>query len=55
MLVGDDPIARMRQLTAEREPVYQQADATIFNDSPKTAEATAEEVAKLARETGGWA
>ena len=55
LLVGDDPIARMRQLTTEREPVYQRADVTIMNDSPKTAEQAAAEVVKLAREQGGWA
>ena len=54
LLVGDDPIARMRQLTAEREPVYQLADATVLNDTPKTAEQAAEEVTRLARERAGW-
>lgn len=54
MLVGDDPIARMRQLTAEREPIYSQADATIANDSPKTAEQAAAEVVALARSQAGW-
>ena len=54
LLVGDDPIARMRALTSEREPVYLQADATIMNDSPKTAEQTAAEVVTLARGQAGW-
>lgn len=55
LLVGDDPIARMRQLIAERESIYLQADAVVANDSPKTADQTAAEVVKLAREQGGWA
>jgi shikimate kinase len=54
MLVGDDPIARMRQLTVEREPTYAKADATIANDNPKTAEQAAAEVVKLARTSAGW-
>lgn len=55
LLVGDDPIARMRQLIQERESIYLQADAVLPNDSPKTAEQTATEVVKLAREQAGWA
>jgi shikimate kinase len=54
MLVGDDPVARMRQLTTEREPIYAQADATIANDNPKTAEQAAAEVVALARSQAGW-
>lgn len=54
MLVGDDPIARMRQLTTEREPFYATADATLMNDSPKTAEQAAAELVQLAREQAGW-
>ena len=55
MLVGDDPIARMRQLTTEREPFYMKADATIANDGPKTAEQAADEIVALARGNAGWA
>ena len=55
MLVGDDPIARMRQLTLEREPFYMKADATIANDNPKTAEQAADEVVQLVRTGAGWA
>lgn len=54
MLVGDDPIARMRQLTVEREPIYAKADATIMNDNPKTPDQAAEEVVALARGQAGW-
>lgn len=54
MLVGDDPIARMRQLTQEREPFYMKADATVGNDNPKSAEQAANEVVALARGNAGW-
>jgi shikimate kinase len=54
LLVGDDPLARMKQLLEEREIFYKKADVEVFNDSPKTAEQAAEEVTRLAREQAGW-
>ena len=54
LLVGDDPLARMKKLLEEREPFYAKADVVVANDSPKTAELAAEEVLKIAREQAGW-
>ena len=54
LLVGDDPLARMKKLLEEREPFYKKANETLPNDSPKTAEQAAEEVLKLARTLAGW-
>jgi shikimate kinase len=54
LLVGDDPLGRMKKLLDEREPFYKKADIEVFNDSPRTAEQAAEEVVKLAREQAGW-
>lgn len=54
LLVGDDPLARMRQLLIEREPFYKKAHHEVPNDSPKTAEQAADEVLVLVREHAGW-
>ena len=54
LLVGDDPLARMKKLLEEREPFYRLADAEVVNDSPKTAEQAAAEVVALARQHAGW-
>lgn len=54
LLVGDDPLARMKKLLDEREPFYKKADEVVLNDSPKTAEQAAEEVVKLARALAEW-
>ena len=54
LLVGDDPLARMKALLEEREPFYAKADHVVANDSPKTAEQAAEEVLALARTVAGW-
>jgi shikimate kinase len=54
LLVGDDPLARMKKLLDEREPFYKKADIEVFNDSPRTAEQAADEVLQIAREKAGW-
>ncbi len=53
MLVGEDPVERMRQLLKEREPVYNQAALELKADvkSPAT---LADEIVMVAREKGGW-
>lgn len=55
LLVGDDPLARMKKLLDEREPFYKKADQVVPNDSPKTAEQAATEIVQLARTEAGWA
>lgn len=54
LLVGDDPLARMKKLLDERESFYKKADAEVFNDSPKTADQAADDIVKIAREQAGW-
>jgi shikimate kinase len=54
LLVGDDPLARMKKLLDEREPFYKKADVEVPNDSPKTAEQAAADVVKIAREQAEW-
>jgi shikimate kinase len=54
LLVGDDPLARMKKLLDEREPFYKKADADVPNDSPRTAEQATEEIVNLARAKAGW-
>ncbi|HEU4763085.1 MAG TPA: shikimate kinase [Gemmatimonadales bacterium] len=53
ILAGDDPIARMRDLLKEREPLYLLAHAQVKSDN-RTAEAVAAEVVQLARQQAGW-
>ncbi|HXI21143.1 MAG TPA: shikimate kinase [Gemmatimonadales bacterium] len=53
LLVGEDPVERMRQLLKEREPYYAQADAELKADVKPPA-ALADEIAILARERAGW-
>lgn len=55
LLVGDDPLTRMKTLLEEREHFYKKADVEVPNDSPKTAEQAADDVLKIAREQAGWA
>lgn len=50
---GGDPIERVRQLQAVREPFYQLADYEVAADT-KPAQAVANEVLQLARTQGGW-
>jgi len=54
LLVGDDPLARMKKLLDEREPFYKKADVEVLNDSPRTAEQAAEEIVGMAKERAGW-
>jgi shikimate kinase len=53
ILVGADPMERMRGLLQEREPYYARAPFEIRVDSP-TARQVADEIAALARAHGGW-
>lgn len=53
LLVGEDPVERMRQLLREREPFYLKAACEVKADV-KPAAALAEEIAQLARERAGW-
>ncbi len=53
LLVGEDPIEKMRRLLQEREPFYQKADCTIKVDLKSVAQ-VAGEIVTLARERAGW-
>ena len=53
VLMGDDPVARMRELFKERDPFYARADATVQTEA-KPAEKVADEVVKLAQTSAGW-
>ncbi len=53
VLMGEDPLARMKQLIKEREPSYLQAHAKIDTDR-KTAQQVAAEVVRLAQSSAGW-
>ena len=53
LMVGGDPVGRMRELLKEREPFYLQADAEVKADT-KAAAQVAQEIALLARERAGW-
>ena len=53
VLMGDDPLGRMRELIREREPYYAKADATVLTEA-KSAETVATEVVKLAQTRAGW-
>jgi shikimate kinase len=48
-----DPVERVRELLAAREPYYKLADYEVATDGRKAAE-VAQEVAQLARAHGGW-
>jgi len=52
-LMGDDPVARMRELFTTRDPLYAKADATVLTEA-KPAEKVAEEVVRLAQASAGW-
>ena len=54
LLVGEDPVEKMRSLLKEREAFYLQADAEVKADV-KSAVLLAEEIAVLARARAGWA
>jgi shikimate kinase len=53
LLLGEDPVARMRQLSKERGPAYQQANETVDTDR-KTAAQVALDVVRLAQRVAGW-
>jgi shikimate kinase len=52
-LMGDDPLARMRELFTTRDPYYARADATVQTEA-KPAEKVADEVVRLAQTSAGW-
>jgi len=53
VLMGDDPLARMKELYTARDPFYAKADATVLTEA-KSAENVAAEVVKLAQTGAGW-
>src|SRR2546426_12272196 len=53
VLMGDDPLARMRELFTARDPYYAKADATVQTEG-KPAEKVADEVVRLAQINAGW-
>ncbi len=53
LLMGEDPVVRMRQLAKDRGPAYQQADQTVDTDR-KTAAQVATDVVRLAQQAAGW-
>jgi shikimate kinase len=53
LLMGPDPLARMRELLAERERFYTLADREVPADN-RPADAVAEHVTRIAREVAGW-
>lgn len=53
LLVGEDPVEKMRQLLKEREPFYMKAACEVKADV-KSAAQVADEIAQLARERAGW-
>jgi len=53
LLIGEDPMGRMRQLHKEREPFYKEAHAEVDADR-KTPPQVASEVVRLAQSSAGW-
>jgi shikimate kinase len=53
VLMGDDPVARMKELFQTRDPFYAKAHATVQTEA-KSAETVAAEVVKLAQMSAGW-
>ena len=53
LLVGEDPVNRMRTLQKEREPFYLKADAEVKTDI-KAPPLLADEIVALAKERAGW-
>jgi shikimate kinase len=53
LLASGDPVARMRELLKEREPLYREADAQVETDR-QTPAAVAAEVVRLAQSGAGW-
>ena len=53
LLLGGDPVERMRGLQKEREPFYRDAHAQVDTDR-KSASQVANEVVRLAQSSAGW-
>lgn len=53
VLMGEDPVVRMRALLGEREPRYLEADAVVETDR-RTPQQVAADVVRLARNGAGW-
>lgn len=53
VLMGEDPLERMRQLMKERDPFYLKADAQVQTDR-LTPQQVASEVVRLAQSGAGW-
>jgi shikimate kinase len=53
LLVGEDPVEKMRTLLKEREPFYIKANAEVKGDI-KTAPQLADEIVALAKQNAGW-
>ena len=53
LLMGEDPLGRMRQLQKEREPFYRSAHAEVDADR-KSAPEVVREVVRLAQSSAGW-
>lgn len=53
VLLGEDPVVRMRELLKEREPHYLKADAQVETDR-RTPHQVAADVIRLARTAAGW-
>ena len=53
LLMGPDPLGRMRELLAERERFYSLADREVPADN-RPVDAVAEQVTRIAREVAGW-
>jgi len=53
LLMGEDPVERMRQLSREREPAYLKADEKVDTDRATPAQ-VATDVVRLAQTRAGW-
>ncbi len=53
VLMGEDPVLRMRHLLREREPFYLKSHAQV-DTNRKTPEQVAREVVRLAQSSAGW-
>lgn len=53
LLMGEDPVEKMRQLLKERDAFYSQAHSELKADV-KSAAALADELVQLARDHAGW-
>jgi shikimate kinase len=53
LLIGEDPVIRLRQLQRDREAFYTEAHAAIDTDRKATSQ-VASEVIRLAQSSAGW-